>query len=166
MRLGIDIGRVIIGPRVDGVEDTRFIGRTLDEAIHTPPAEGAFESIQELVETFRGQVWLVSKAGPSVQRKTRHWLEHHHFYEATGLRREHLVFCLKRHEKVGICRKLRIDHFIDDRADVLEPMEKTVRHRLLFGEQKGRPSRGLVPVADWDTVMDWFDSRSVPGKPV
>ena len=47
--IGIDIGRVIIGPTIDGVEDTAFIGRTVQEAMQSPPAPGAFSAVGELM---------------------------------------------------------------------------------------------------------------------
>ena len=39
-RIGIDIGRVIIGPVLNGREDTSFLGSRLEDALHTPPAPG------------------------------------------------------------------------------------------------------------------------------
>ena len=60
MNLGIDIGRVIIGPG-EGPDDTSFIGGSLEDALRTPPMDGAFDAIQQLVNTFDRRVWLVSK---------------------------------------------------------------------------------------------------------
>lgn len=71
-RLGIDIGRVLIAPdAADGRADTSFLGGSLEAALATPPYEGMFETVPDLVKRFGGQVWLVSKAGPRVQEKTR-----------------------------------------------------------------------------------------------
>ena len=90
MKIGIDIGRVIIGPVVNGREDTSFLGKRLEDALDTPPAEGAIEGVAELVERSRGQAWLISKCGPGVQAKTRAWLERQQFWRKTGMPKEQI----------------------------------------------------------------------------
>ena len=96
MNLGIDIGRVLISPDpANGKADTSFIGGSLEAALATPPYEGMFEAVPVLVELFEGRVWLVSKAGPKVQEKTRHWLRRHAFFERTGIDPENLRFCIE-----------------------------------------------------------------------
>lgn len=152
-RIGIDIGRVIIGPVVSGTADTSFLGSRLQDALRTPPAEGSFEAIAELAPGFEG-VWLVSKCGPSVQEKTLAWLAHHHFYDRTGVPREHVRFCRKRPEKALHARELGLTHFIDDRLDVLEHLRPLVPHLYWFGEQD-RPAPGwVVPVLRWTDVLE------------
>ncbi|MBL4634944.1 MAG: hypothetical protein JKY56_13815 [Kofleriaceae bacterium] len=74
-KLGIDFGKVIIGATLNGVHDTSFLGSTLAAAMKTPAAEGAFDAVKELVSRFRGQVWIVSKCGPTVEKKSRAWLD-------------------------------------------------------------------------------------------
>ena len=154
-KLGIDFGKVIIGATLQGVHDTSFLGSTLPAAMKTPAAEGAFDAVEQLVSRFQGQVWIVSKCGPSVEKKSRAWLDHWDFYGRTGLSRENLRFCRKRPDKAPICRQLGINHFIDDRLDVLSPMRGEVPRLLLFGEQ-GRslqiPS-WVEPVQTWTEVL-------------
>jgi hypothetical protein len=150
-KLGIDIGRVLIAPEaVDGRADTSFIGGSLEAALATPPYKGMFDTVPDLVRMFNGQVWLVSKAGPRVQEKTRHWLRHHLFFERTGISPANLRFCLERPQKASHCRELGITHFIDDRPDVLMHLEGVVGNRFLFGPQKKPHSQaGVVPVPSW-----------------
>lgn len=50
------------------------------------------------------------------------------------------------------CRELGITHFIDDRADVLEPMAGIVPNRYLFGPQRGRIPAGMCHVMTWREV--------------
>ena len=153
-RLGIDIGRVIIGPVVGGVADTSFLGSRLEDALHTPPAEGAFEAIAMLVPCFE-QVWLVSKCGESVQRKSVAWLEHHRFWERTGIPDGSVRFCRKRPDKAIHARELSLTHFVDDRTDVLRHLRGLVPHLFLFGEQDG-------PTPDWATpLFRWADAEAV-----
>jgi hypothetical protein len=46
---------------------------------------GAFESLTRLCDAFEGRMWIVSKAGPTVQARTERWLAHHRFFETTGI---------------------------------------------------------------------------------
>lgn len=154
-RIGIDIGRVIIGPVLNGRADTSFLGARLADALHTPPAPGAFAGVAELVARTDGQAWLVSKCGPGVQAKTRAWLDHHEFWARTGMDRRHLRFCLKRPEKALHARELGLTAMIDDRVDVLVHLEGIVRERLLFGEQDRPAPAWATAVRDWAAVREW-----------
>jgi hypothetical protein len=139
MKLGIDVGRVLISAADDSAPDTSFIGGSLEAALQTPPCEGMFDVVPRLVERFESRVWIVSKCGPRVQEKTRRWFSHHHFFERTGIPEANVRFCLKRPEKATHCAELGITHFIDDRTDVLEPMIGIVPGLYLFGPQRREP---------------------------
>src|SRR6516225_7005778 len=91
-RLGIDIGRVIIGGA--GADTQFFQGEA--RAMATPAVAGALPAVAELVRRFAGKVWLVSKCGPSVEARTRRWLDAHAFFTVTGLARDRLRFCRER----------------------------------------------------------------------
>ena len=157
IRIGIDIGRVIITPGDDNA-DTSFLRGSIQDALNTQPYPGAIEAIGKLVQLHNGRVWLVSKAGPRTQEKTLHWLEHYKFYERTGLDNQNVRFCRQRHEKANHCRELQITHFIDDRIQVLKHLKHLVPNLYLFGEQK----RGfnfphwVVPTFNWQEVRDGF----------
>lgn len=86
-------------------------------------------------------VWIVSKCGERIQRRTLRWLDHHDVYERTGLPRGNVRFCRQRAEKASHCRELGITHFIDDRADVLSHLRGLVPNLYLFGAQT-RPIPG------------------------
>lgn len=114
--LGVDIGGVIIDRVNDGTDTSFFSGNYLQ----TTAVPGVFEALHQLVEKrFGDRVFLVSKCGRKVQERTLHWLDCHHFYDLTGVRRDRVHFCRERHEKAGICEKLGITHFVDDRLEVL-----------------------------------------------
>ncbi len=148
--LGIDIGRVIISAG-SGRGDTSFLDGDLTAALGTPPARDALPTIRDLVVTFGGRVWLVSKAGPRVQDRTRRWLDHHRFWEMTRMDRANLRFCRQRNEKAEIARELGLTHFVDDRPDVLAAMLGVVRFRFLFGPQRA-PAPQHTQVLDWQAV--------------
>jgi hypothetical protein len=142
--LGVDIGRVLI--HGDG-PDTSFIGGSEEDAVKAPPMEGALESLTRLSVRLGGRIWLVSKCGPKVQARTIRWLDHHRFFEATGIPAGQLRFCRERHEKAPICAKLGIRLFVDDRLDVLSAMQGVVPYRFQFGVMSA--PAGIHPVATW-----------------
>lgn len=115
--LGIDIGNVI----TEGGNEMFS-----PQFLNARQMPGAFESIQKLVTEIFGpeKVFLVSKCGVNMQRKTVEWLRHHKFYELTGVKEDHVHFCLERHQKAAICQKLRITIFIDDRLEILGYLTK------------------------------------------
>jgi hypothetical protein len=162
IRLGVDIGRVIIGGGVvPGSSDTQFFHGDTARMLATPAIPGAFDTLARLVPRF-GQVWLVSKCGERVQRRTRQWLDHHDFAARTGIPRDHLRFCLKRPDKAIHCAELRITHFVDDKLDVHRALRGVVPHRYLFGPQPTPAPAWVEHTADWAAVetaivrsLDW-----------
>ncbi|GAA3207238.1 hypothetical protein ACFO1B_19450 [Dactylosporangium siamense] len=154
IRLGVDIGRVIIGGGVvPGSSDTQFFSGDTARMLATPAVPGAFEALARLVPRFE-QVWLVSKCGERVQRHTRQWLDHHDFAARTGIPREHIRFCLKRPDKAVHCAQLGITHFVDDKLDVHQALRGVVAHRYLFGRQP-------APAPEWVRHTEtWADAEA------
>lgn len=152
MKLGIDVGRVLISAGNESRPDTSFIGGTLEDAMATPPFEGMFEVVPALVRRFDGQVWIVSKCGKRIQERTLQWFEHHHFFERTGINSRNVRFCLQRPDKAVHCRELGITHFIDDRIDVLQAMVGIVQNRYLFGPQRVSTAVGMQHLVTWNDV--------------
>lgn len=153
--LGIDIGRVLMCPADDDARpDTSFLDLPDDQAIALPASPYVWETVPELVDMFDRRVWLVSKAGKRIEALTRRWLEHHGFFEAVGLPRDHVRFCRKRPEKRAHALDLGLTHFIDDRADVLEALVGAVPHLYLFGVQRAATPAYATHVADWLIARD------------
>jgi hypothetical protein len=115
-----------------------------------------FDVVPRLVARFERQVWLVSKAGPRIERLTRRWLEHHDFFERTGLRRDRVRFCRQRADKREHALSLGLTHFIDDRVDVLEHLRGVVPSLFLFGIQTGAVPEWVTHVVDWTAVAARF----------
>lgn len=154
-RIGVDIGRVIIAPGDLAGADTSFLDGDLASALGAPPNDGAFAALAELARAFEGRVWLVSKAGPKVQDRTRRWLAHHRFAALTGVPEANVRFCRERRDKAEHARALALSHFVDDRADVLRHLEGIVPHRFLFGPQRAGTAvpRGVVAVLTWAEAL-------------
>ncbi len=152
--LGIDIGRVIIAPgQPDGAEDTSFFASE-EAAMATPAVPGAFEAIRRLVKRYEGRVYLVSKAGPQTQGKTVRWLKEHRFWTETGVDPQNLRFCLERPQKAEHCRDNGIDHFIDDRLDVLEHLQGLCVRLLWFAGDEAQAPDWCEAAPTWAAVLD------------
>jgi len=159
LRLGVDIGRVIIdGSSHPSGDDTAFFAGGIDNALRTPPVDGVFATLPELVERFGGRVWLISKCGERVQRRTLAWLDHYEFYDRTGIPASHVRFCRARPDKAIHCRELEITDFVDDRLDVLEALRGVVARRYLFGPQRRPAPPWVTAVPDWPAVAEAFPS--------
>ncbi len=105
LRIGIDIGNVLMGSDTDE-PDLIFHDKRYLEATAIP---GAFEAVTALSECYGpGNIFLVSKCGKTIQQRSLEWLEHHRFYEVTGVRRDHVEFCRERRQKRDICERLGI----------------------------------------------------------
>lgn len=154
-RLGIDIGRVLMCPaEADGRPDTSFLHLPDDEAVSIPPAPCMIEVVAELVQRFGGRVWLVSKAGPRIERLTRMWLDHQRVFPLTGLAAGNVRFCRRREDKRIHARELGLTHFIDDRVDVLTHLHGLVPHLYLFGVQTQATPPWAIHAADWLAVRE------------
>jgi hypothetical protein len=153
--LGLDRGRVIIGAAdQSGHADTSFLSSSDEDALTTPPCEGAFETIAELCDAFDGNVWLVSKCGPRIQSLTRRWLARQRFHELTGVAEERVLFCARRPEKRDHCARIEATHFVDDRLDVLRHLAGLVPHLYWFGHQTSDAQPAWV-----ERTPDWADAR-------
>lgn len=150
--LGVDIGGVIID-RVNDGTDTSFFSRNY---LKTTAVPGAFNALRQLVEKkFGDRVFLVSTCGERTQEKTLEWLEHHNFYDITGIKRDHVNFCLKRYEKVGICEKIGITHYIDDRLEVLSNLVTVVDTLYLFRPRPDEVKRFVNFLGYVEEVHSW-----------
>lgn len=136
LALGIDFGGVLI---IRGTYGIKTSLRTGNYQIARKMPE-AFESIRRLMEgKFGKRGYIISRCGKGAEQEILDWLEHHNFFETTGISRSHVYFCRERHEKAAICEKLGITHMIDDRLEVLSYLT-TVRVRYLF---QGRAEENL-----------------------
>ncbi|GAA3762691.1 hypothetical protein GCM10022225_55410 [Plantactinospora mayteni] len=177
MKIGIDIGGVLV-QQEDRLHDDQPTGpepvgppagaETEDTALladfrRTPPVPGAFEAVSALVaEMFGEHVYLVSKCGERVERRTRLWLEHHDFYARTGVRAGHLHFCRTRQGKAPIAAALGLTHFVDDRLEVLSYLE-TVPNRYLFRPRDHEVRRHRSHLAAVRRVESWPELMALIG---
>ncbi|TDD76501.1 hypothetical protein E1293_27090 [Actinomadura darangshiensis] len=161
-RLGVDFGRVIHGGLLaPGENDTVFLDGSFEQALASRATEGVYDVLPGLIEAFGGRAWIISKCGDRIRKRTLAWLDHHDFYERTGLPKDNVRFCRKREEKARHCAELGITHMIDDRLDVHRAIREIVPYRYLFGPEAG---------PDWVRHIDGWDAaevirRDIPAEP-
>lgn len=147
--LGIDIGRVII----DGDTDASIFGENFLETASVPQS---VEMISRLVrERFHERTHLISKSGERVQMRTKQWLDHRGFYQQTHVSPERVHFCLKRFEKVGICQRFGVTHFIDDRLEILSYLVGIVPHLFLFRPNPAEVEHFVRALPSVQRVESW-----------
>lgn len=161
--VGVDVGGVIVDRVAEGSDTSFFADRYLD----TPAVPGAFEGLGVLSQHFEGRLYIISKAGPRIAAKTRHWLRHHGVFADGGILEDRLHFVSDRREKATLCRRFEITHFIDDRLDVLLNLD-SVDHRYLFTGGLGlhQPPK-LVPAeilvaSTWPTLLTFIRFGRMP----
>jgi hypothetical protein len=149
--LGVDVGGVIVHLAGDETGASLLGDRPL-EAREVP---GSLESLH-LLQTgaFRGQVFIVSKAGPNVQERTRAWFEHIRFHEQTGIPEHHLHFARHDADKAVVCERLGITYFVDDSIAVLSHLDPVVHRYLFTGGQRSdaappAPRAWAMPTDNW-----------------
>jgi len=153
LKIGIDIGGVIID-RSNDAEDTSLFG---DNYLNAKPLEGAFASIKELAGWISTEIHLVSKCGERIQKRSLEWLQHNEFYGITGVLPERVHFCRERHEKRGICEKLKLDVMIDDRLEVLSYLVDVVGKLICFKPSLSEVSHFWGKVPRVVLVSGWLD---------
>lgn len=154
-KIGIDIGRVIIGGDTDQTARIFFT----DHFLEAKSVENAFQYVHLIVEKFGKQnTFLVSKCGVRTEERTLAWLSHHHFFEKTGVVPDKVHFCRERKDKRKLCQRFGIDIFIDDRYSVLRHLTNLQQLFLfnplneeLLSFQKDKPAHCHL-VYSWQEV--------------
>ncbi len=157
MRIGIDIGGVIIAQDTD--EPDLFFSENF---LRAKPFPNCFETIQALIKKYGEEnIFIISKCGHAVQKKSTQWLEDKNFFSLTKFKRENINFCLERYEKAGIAESLNLNIFIDDRFSVLKyllPLEQ-IEKLILFCPNdiekelnKSNPNDKILRVESWGEV--------------
>lgn len=156
--LGVDIGNVIIDHR--GIMDTADESWWKEKYSTIPPAEDVFDCLRDLNKNkFKDGIFLVSKLKEEHDSRTLAWLKDNKFFEKTGISPEHLFFCRERSDKVKICKKNNITHFIDDRLEILGYMVNQIPNLYLFDpdpeevEEFKQFLPKVVPVRSWRDFM-------------
>lgn len=128
MRIGIDVGGVVIG---GPGKDTQFFS---EDFLITSPVPGALDSITLLAQEH--EIFFISKAYPNTALKTRRWFNFHGAFCNMNVDPDRLIFCRERSEKAPIALLLELDVFIDDRRDIVQSMQHEGVDTILFTDWK------------------------------
>ena len=151
-RLGVDIGGVVIQRREVGERG----GNVRDRAM-----PGAFEVLAALASHFAA-IYLVSKAGPVGEARTRAWLQAVGFARLTGIDASRWRFVRERAHKAAVAAELGLTHFVDDRLEVLGALDPAIRRFLFRSSERGYERdaplelvrRQVVVVRSWPELRD------------
>jgi len=123
MKIGIDIGRVLMGG--EG-EDTVF---NEENYLLTPEVPGAYRAVSKLAKQ-RHELHIISKCGEVVEERSMDWLDAEGFFYHILPHRVHFV--RKRPLKAPMAQALELDIFIDDRKDIIDSLHGVVKYPILF----------------------------------
>jgi hypothetical protein len=157
-RIGIDIGNVLTKRDTD----IRPFG---EDYLNVQPCDGAFEAVTILAEIAGpSNIFIISKCSLENQKKSLEWLEYKNFFSLTGVRQEHVYFCLKRSDKRTIAENLQLNYFVDDRWTVLTHLLTldSIRKMYLFcpvpeekeAFMKGYTGEQIMFVESWEEIVD------------
>ena len=158
--LGVDVGGVIID-RVNDGTDTSFFGRNF---LLTTAVPDVFDVLKSLSGRFN-KIVVISKCGQRIQEQSLQWLAHHDFYQRTGIEVTDVHFCRERRDKAGICQRLGVTHFVDDRLEVLGYLT-TVSNLFLFQPNDNEVNKFARFLPRVKRVSSWQEILSdlVPAK--
>lgn len=162
-RIGIDIGNVLTKRDTD----IRPFG---EDYLNVQPCDGAFEAVATLAGIAGpSNIFIISKCSLENQKKSLEWLGYKEFFSLTGVRPEHVYFCLKRSDKRTIAKNLQLNYFVDDRWTVLTHLVTldSIRKMYLFrpvpGEKeafiKGYTGEQIMLVESWEQIVDDLKSH-------
>lgn len=160
--LGVDVGGVIIDKQNDHT-DTSFFGPSY---LDTSAVPGVFQALR-LAHESGFLIHVVSKCGARTQERTLNWLQHHQFYQKTGVEPKNVHFCRTRPEKGPICQRLGVTHFVDDRLDVLDHLH-SVKQLFLFQPNRQDAARWRQSaqrsrlVQGWNEILEEWKKEGIP----
>lgn len=158
--LGLDFGNTIVD--VSGcvqLAGKRFRDFNFEELRNAHPYPDAYDSVRKLSENWFSEVHIVSKCDQESEGNITLWLHIHHFLDGGLIPTNGIHFCREREDKAPICKRLGITHFVDDRVQVLKPME-TVPYRYRLGNRNDEPEgfqeipKGIVHVQNWTELKE------------
>lgn len=155
--IGIDIGNVIIG------DDTDAPAMFTQGYLNAQELPGAIDTIAWLNQRspFRDRVYLVSKCGETVQRKTMEWLDAKNFWVLTSIDRVKVRFCLERTDKAVIAKELGLTYFVDDRLEILGYLaEICTGGRFLFRGKAREIQKYSIFLGAVECVESWKELKS------
>ncbi len=127
--LGVDIGEVLIA---QSFHDPALSFRG-ENYLNSPEMPDAFRVLRRLRdERFGDSIFLITRCHRKLRDKRVEWLDHHKFFERTGLPRILPHYCWNPYNKSHVCHDLGMTHFIDNEPAELIHLEDLIPNLILF----------------------------------
>jgi hypothetical protein len=142
------------------VYGTRMREAVLIEGIREFVLMGRAQACQLYIISHKTEFANVGNPPPSLHQAAFAWMEHHHFFEETGLgfSRSDVFFGSTRAEKLDHIRRLGCTHFIDDLEEVfLEPGFPAAVQRILYAPQGTEAALPEIKVINtWRKITEYL----------
>lgn len=149
LKIGIDIGGVLRRKRSSLVSHDDML---------QPPTPDAIEVMKHIVTRYgKENLYIVSKVSEESEESMLTWLQDNGIFDYVGMDPLHVHFCRLRTDKVQIANKLQLVYFVDDRADVLEPMRGTVNRRIMYsfnGKHEDTYDTEIIKLSSWREIEE------------
>ena len=149
IKIGIDIGGVLRSKR-DSL--------ALNSDMPQPPTPNAIEVMKNLVSRYgKENLYIISKVPEESEELMLIWLRDNGMFEDVGTDPSHVYFCRLRTEKAFIASELKLNYFVDDRAEVLESMNGIVDRRIMYsanGKHENSQDNGIIRLSSWRDIED------------
>lgn len=148
MRIGIDVGGVLVEKDGRGGGDTSF------EESGPRFVIGALEAVNKLASEGH-LLYIVSFCGAQMEARTRVALRS----AGLAIPEERWYFTKSRPEKGPVCAKLGLDVFVDDTEPVVRvvsqacPNARVLWFRGVFKPRTAKFADNVAPVSDWEQVV-------------
>lgn len=144
MKIGVDLGNVIIGGDTEGGTNLFFTNRFLE----TPEVLGSYESMKPL--RLNHEIHFISKCSEPIELKSIDWLDEHGYVNLTKGRTH---FVRRRELKVLMAQALQLDIFIDDRIEIIQSMKDIIKYPIQF-ESWGQVNAELEKIFRIESLSD------------
>jgi hypothetical protein len=130
---------------------------------------GSLDGLRSLARSgdFKN-IYIVSKANPVTRVIFLIRLRAIGFWNYTGIPRENLFFVRRPEDKAGVCKRLGVTHFIDDRLEVLFYL-KNVPHRYALAPRRPHEltrypgtREEVTVVRSWSELVPKIISQTAP----
>ena len=125
---------------MEAIEEASFtcrvgidFGETIGRIDEDEPLPYAFEMIRHLICKFGAENnFIISKAGPDMERRTLDWIDRNDFYSRTGFLQSNVIFVREYHEKAVVVQANNINIFIDDSVKVVRSLSLVPSMKRIF----------------------------------
>ena len=163
LKIGIDIGGVLRSRRSSAESQVTTLPQ--------PPNPHALQVTTNLVRKYgKENIYIVSKCAEESEDAMFSWLRDNGVFDEVGVDPQNVYFCRLRTDKAPIARDLKLEYFVDDRAEVLESMRGIVNRRVMYsasGNYEDSDDAEIVRLSSWlDIESDLLQNSKAPTRAI